>query len=223
MALTDTLKRAPRWAWWTVGGVAVGGAAIKVWQDRAKPESEYGPEDPTATGGAVSVGGGAPGAGVIVPPVIIPASDDGSSNLVPLMDLFTGGIQNVVQGWESVVGSSLAVDDAYANVYGPAVNMIPQLIDQAAHAGSPPPPGNVIINVPPNRVAPKPPPKKPSNAPLPGGVCPPAFPHKNTQTHKCYKLCSHTDCKAKRKYTVHQHCYRDGHVTDVSREYKGKC
>jgi hypothetical protein len=219
VALTDTLKRAPRWAWWTVGGVAVGGAAIKVWQDRAKPEGEDGPADPTATGGAVSVGGGAPGAGVIVPPVIIPASDDGSSNLVPLMDLFTGGIQNVTQGWESVVGASLSVDDAYANVYGPAVSMMPGLLDQAAHAGSPPPPGNVIINVAPN----KPAPKKPSNAPLPGGKCPPAFPHKDTKTHKCYKTCSHTECKAHKQYVVHQRCYRDGHTKTMSRERKGKC
>jgi hypothetical protein len=199
VALTDTLKRAPRWAWWTVGGVAVGGAAIKVWQDRAKPEGEDGPADPTATGGAVSVGGGAPGAGVIVPPVIIPAQDDGSSNFVPLLT---------------------AIPQVYSDVYGGAVGLIPELIDQAAHAGSPPPPGNIIINVPPN--VPAPAPKKPSNAPIPG-KCPPAFPHRNAKTQKCYKTCSHTECKAKRKYAVHQHCYRDGHVTDVSREYKGKC
>jgi hypothetical protein len=218
----DTLKHAPRWAWWTVGGVAVGGAAIKVWQGRAKPEGEDGSADPTATGGAVSVGGGAPGAGVIVPPVIIPASDDGSSNLVPLMDLFTGGIQSVQQGWESVVGASLSVDDAYANVYGPAVNMIPQLIDQAANAGSPPPPGNIIINVPPNKPTNKPAPAKPSNAPIPG-KCPPAFPHRDSGTKKCFKLCDHDECKSKKKYRVHKRCYRDGHTKETSRQKIGKC
>lgn len=198
MPIVDTLKRAPKWAWVTVGGVTIGAVAIRTWQMRDKPPGEDGPADPSATDSAVSVGGGAPGAGVIVPPVIIPASDDGSSNLVPLLT---------------------EIPAVYADVYGGAVGLIPQLIEQAANAGSPPPPGNIIINVPPNQPAPA----KPSpNAPIPG-KCPPAFPHRNTRTQKCYKVCSHVECKAKRKTLVHQHCYRDGHTTTVSRESKGKC
>jgi hypothetical protein len=202
-----SLKRAPKWAWWTTGGLAIGAASIKVWKDRAKPPD--GPADPAETvGDAATVGNGAPGAGVIVPPVIIPASDDGGlSNVAGIMDQLSAG-------WEAVLGSALAVDDTYANVYNPVLGLIPGLIDQAANGGGPPPPGNIIVNVP-APSAPAPAPHAPTPTPhTPAGPAPCAAGYPLHSAQGCYKVvCAsgHGD-KAKGRW----HYYANGRQVHVS-------
>lgn len=221
MAITTSLKRAPKWAWWTVGGLAVGGIGIRLWQDRAKPADET--QAGEVVGGVPVMGGGAPG--VIVPPVIIPPSDDGSSNLVPLMDLFTSAIQSVTGGWQDVLGGALGVDEAYGQVYNPVLSLIPGLvqnIESLASAGGPPDAGQtpVIVNVP----MPAPPSAQPAPAPGPTGPapCPPGFPNRGPRG--CYANCGHDECRSGRKVRDHGHCYPGGARVHVSFEdLGGKC
>lgn len=209
MAALDSLKRAPKWAWWTAGGLAIGGAGIKLWRDRAKPEDAA--ADPASiTGEAVSVGGGAPGAGVIVPPVIIPASDDGTSQVVGLF-------AEISDAWQSVLGSALGVDDAYAAVYMPVADLLPTLITQNANAGGPPPAGNVIVNIPQPTPAPAPAPSAPAPAPHAPSApapdpCTGEYPNQSSQG--CYKVvCAsgHGD-HAKGRW----HYYKNGRQVHVS-------
>lgn len=116
MSLTDSVKRAPRWAYLTAAGVGVGAVGIKLWRDRDKP-----PEDPTVaaeynagpnvTDPIYAGGGGTPG--VIVPPVIIGgSSDDPQAGLVDVQSMY-GDLFGTMTGMiEALMGAGAAPPSA---------------------------------------------------------------------------------------------------------------
>jgi hypothetical protein len=70
MALTTTVKRAPRWAWYIAGGVGLGAIGIEVYKRRAVDT----PAPGDASSGADVIGtptGSAAPSPVITPPVIV--------------------------------------------------------------------------------------------------------------------------------------------------------
>lgn len=113
MQIAQTVKRAPKWAWYTVGGVAVGGLAIKFWHNRTDssggtPLGGDSAVSPTVMGGSSGFAGtGSPGS-VIVPPVILPANQDTDSGA----GLFSG----VLSGFNDMI---TGVGDVYQGVYSP--------------------------------------------------------------------------------------------------------
>lgn len=109
MPLTDTIRRAPRWAWVTAGGIGLGAAGIKLWNNRAKPAGE-------ATATAQEIGDpsspypvpqstGNPVATIVPPVIIANQGEDPSASVAPLLDLFTSTI--------------LSAQQMYADVWGP--------------------------------------------------------------------------------------------------------
>lgn len=184
MPLTSAIKRAPKWAWWTVGGIGAGALAIKLYRGRATdatPTVEPGTDDGTGQGI-----GSAPGSGVIVPPVIIsPPSSDPNAGVSGLADLFMSGV--------------LDVTHQYQELYGPIMDLIPGLVmtpedwERLMRGGdSPGPaqPGPVVIVNPPAAPAPAAPPVvTPPSAPAPSHrPCPSSFPFWSDQNNDCYKV-----------------------------------
>lgn len=169
MAITDTLRRAPRWAWYVVAGVGVGAGAIKLYADRDKPPPDPETTDPTTEVGASYPAG--PGSGMIVPPVVIPpAQDSGGMGLADLQSLYIGSVENLVKEW--------------GTVYGPIAGLLPNLvltpdnlgdvITSIANAGGTPPP----VTITPTVVVSAPPPAFPTPQPIaaPAPYTPPTAP-----------------------------------------------
>lgn len=224
MALTDALKRAPRWAWITAGGVGIGAAGIKLWNNRAKPDSED-----EATAGMATDANGYPKFGGMapVPPIVTPVviANPGESNtafgLQGLHELYIGAVQGVQEQWGQIWGPvqtaqlSLLTSNAEAlqalALAGSAPNSQP---------AAPPPPQLVPFPVPsaPAPPVPLPLPVAAAPAPAPAGPapCPPGYPHRSARG--CYKNVGHNFCHcegtgAKRKCITrrdHGHLYSDG-------------
>jgi len=141
MSIVDTVKRAPKWAWITVGGVAIGAVAVRVYQGREAAAAEAPVE------GADEIGTAAPGytqPGVIVPPVILGQSGDQGS-AVAGMSVWAdavGGVIDVFGGVVSqLVGSQTDIAKGQQDLIGIAL------------AGPPPGmatqnPSPVIVNIP---------------------------------------------------------------------------
>lgn len=170
MSILDSVKRAPRWAWWTVGGVTLGAAALKVYKDRAAPDPEVEATEGETPGDIYSgsqqpaTAGGSP-PGVIVPPVIVP-NDGGSAGDIAgaiggvlggaFTDL-TGALVGIVGGTQSNIETLItqggqtnaAIIDALANG-GPAPQ--PVMVNPTPVIVQAPPPA-----APPVAVAPAPP------------------------------------------------------------------
>lgn len=186
MGIADSIKRAPRWAWITAGGVGLGAAAIKLWNDRDAPATE---DDPAAVVDEAAGGGyqyGAGGAsGVIVPPVIVaPPENDANMGVGVLQDLYVSAVGQLVSGWENIWGP---VQTAQLSLI---TDTLPNMIDNLANAGSAPSrePTPVVVHFPepqpqPQPVAPPPPAPPPPVGPPP---CPPAFPHRSARG--CYRV-----------------------------------
>jgi hypothetical protein len=113
MKVPATLKRVPKWAWYTTGGIVVGTFAIRMFQNRTTADGEDPLPTTTDDGtGTVTYGGTYGSAGVIVPPVIAPASENGSAGMgigLDIAGLFVGGVNDL---FDSIGG-------VYANVYDP--------------------------------------------------------------------------------------------------------
>lgn len=214
MALTDTLKRAPRWAWVTAAGVGIGAAGIKLWNNRAKPDSEttatpttvYDPTSPypvpTSTNSPVAT---------IVPPVII-GQDNGDPNagVGALQDLYIGAMGSVLEAYESVWGP---VQTAQLGLLSGFASTIQDL----AIAGSAPnsggqAPGTSVLPV---AIVPFPAPAQPAPTPVPAPTPAPKrcttapYLNLNEATGKCYAVVCASGNGEKRK--GRWHVYQDGH------------
>lgn len=150
MSVIDSVKRAPKWAWFTVAGVTAGAIGIRVFKDRAVE-----PSDPTGT----EVGGpvyGAPGTNtsptpVITSPVIIGGGggDDGGlasyiSTLGGNFDTLVTSVVSLAQGDQDLTGIAIGdiTDIATSVVAGagsaPApVNINPTVVVTPTHAPAP--------------------------------------------------------------------------------------
>lgn len=173
------IKRAPKWAWFTVGGIVIGVLVIKLWRDRAT--------DATASVEVGTTEGQYPqssSGGLIVPPVIVsPPMSDPNIGVPALQDAFISAIGDMAQGWR--------------DVYGPIADLIPGLIptpDQylsmiAGGGGQQQSP--VVVTVPgPQQAAPAPAPG-PAAAPAPTAApqvapCPAGYPYRSDRG--CYKV-----------------------------------
>lgn len=104
--LTNSIKRAPKWTWYTATGLGLGAVAIKFYQNRGGKQdqpitNEIGSEVGSLQG---TTSGGTP-PGVIVPPVILGGSgSDPNLGVGPLQDLFMSGAQSIFGAWEAMVG-----------------------------------------------------------------------------------------------------------------------
>lgn len=199
MAFTDAIKRAPRWAWVTAGGIGLGAAGIKLWNNRGKPDSETtvtaqeigDPSSPypvpQSTGNPVAT---------IVPPVVIGSTGGGDSafGLQGLHELYIGATQDLLQ--------------SYADVWGPVQSTqmmltqgLAETIAALALAGSAP--GGASM---PAAIVPYPPPAAPAPTPLPAPApapdpCTGEYPHQSARG--CYKVACASGSGTRRKGRWH--------------------
>lgn len=104
MAITDTLKRAPKWAWVTAAGVGIGAGVIKLYQGRAVEDDGDPTGGTTPVGGAQQVGTAPPA--VIVPPIITGASGDQGS-AVAGMATWADAVGDLMGNYASIVAQSV--------------------------------------------------------------------------------------------------------------------
>ncbi|HVI79883.1 MAG TPA: hypothetical protein VM715_17305 [Candidatus Acidoferrum sp.] len=192
------IRRAPKWAWFTVGGVVIGVVVIKFWRDRATDASasvEVGTtqgESPTSYGGSGS-------GGLIVPPVIIsPPASDPNIGVPALQDAFIQSLTDMAQGWR--------------DIYGPIADIIPGLIPTPQDylsimqgGGNPNATAPVVVTTP----APPASTQAPAPAPAPGAkqaACPTEFPFRSARG--CYKVVCASGKGDKSK--GHWHYYQSG-------------
>lgn len=208
----SVIKRAPRWAWVTAAGVGIGAAGIKLWNNRAKPDSEdaaaaaagsaldaYGNPLPTSTGNPVAT---------IVPPVIFGGqAGDPNQGVGELQALYLGAAQTLI--------------DSYQNVWGPVQTAHLSLLEgnaatiQAlALAGSPPNagtylPAEIVPSPAPAPAAPVPivpAPSKPAASPC--GTCKSPYPYCNEQARACYTVACASGTGTRRKGKWHLYANR---------------
>lgn len=215
MAITDTLKRAPRWAWVTAAGVGIGAAGIKLWNGRDKPADEsaqsaqtvYDPSSPypvpQSTASPVAT---------IVPPVII-GSEGGDPNagVSELQNLYVGALSGVLQAYENVWGP---VQTAQLGLLGGFAETIQDLAmaGSAPNAGNPfagsnPLPVEIVSMPAPQPVAPTAIPQTPKPPAKRCGTAP--YLNLNEATGKCYAVVCASGNGTKRK--GRWHVYQDGH------------
>lgn len=152
-AITDTVKRVPRWTWYTIGGVAVGSGALRLWKSRTTADGDT---PLAADGSSVETSGtydyGAAGvsgspAGVIVPPVIMPSGSD-SGVSTELTQLYMGGVSDLLGQFGSLFAQDQThYQDWVAAYQGGASGLLQQqgqafqqTFDALAGGGSPPTP-----------------------------------------------------------------------------------
>lgn len=115
MDLTNSIKRAPRWAWYTAAGVGVGAAGLKLWKNRAVGATDQSATDGTSTGDLTGTGAavltGSP-TSVIVPPIVTGGGDSGgsSSSLIDMMSLWTGATQTTIDQLSSIYAPVAAIE-----------------------------------------------------------------------------------------------------------------
>lgn len=112
MNLTASLKKAPRWAWYTAAGLGLGAAAITLHRNRGGGVEEEGIENVAADdlGYSTAVGSGTP-SGVIVPPVIVGPSTDPNVGVGDLQGLYIGAINDLFTGWEALLGPVMSTQN----------------------------------------------------------------------------------------------------------------
>jgi hypothetical protein len=215
MAITDSIKRAPRWAWFTVGGVTLGVVAIRVWQGRDNEEDLT----PDADVNGVPVLTTSSPSPVITPPVIIQGGSGDNGALAELVGSFVGTFGSSFDNLVGVVGG---VTTGQQELLGTIVTG-QQDINKAliANGGSAPQP---VTQAPPIQVTITAPPPSPA-LPVPGPapiLCPPSFP--NGTPPNCYANCAHCEkSNAGKPYRNHGHCYQSGRRVHVNNEYPGGC
>lgn len=171
MNFTSTIKRAPKWAWFTAAGVGVGAAAIKLYKGRAVEDPNQAATDGTTAG----VTGGTPvltasPTSIISPPVVgVTQSDDGGS-LLSLAGLYIGATQDVMDTLSNIYGPVAAIEQNwFENGFptNPLAFTPDQIITLAGGGNSPQP---VVQAPPPQASVPTPvaqPPVQSAPAPAP--------------------------------------------------------
>lgn len=200
MDIAARIKKAPRWAWYTAGGVAVGAGAIRLWRNRTTSDGETPLEDsgaaPVEIGQQPQYGVAPGGAGsVIVPPIItnVPSTEAGVGEGVTAG---VGAVATIVDSFGAIVGGALATQsDTIQSLIGSGNQYGESIMGFLANAGSAPAPAaqqpTPVITPTPTA---KPPAAKP---PKPEKECPADFPLKNQQGNCYRKECS--DGKKKMK------------------------
>jgi hypothetical protein len=95
MALTTSIKRAPRWAWYTAGGIGLGAVAIQVYRRRAVETLTPGDATNDAQVIGTPGGGSAAPSPVITPPVIIAPNQD-SPDFAGMFAIFGDALNNTI-------------------------------------------------------------------------------------------------------------------------------
>lgn len=205
MQVTQTLKHAPKWAWYTVGGVCLGAAALKVWKGRAT-DSTTETTDATVSGTPVPVS--SQPSPVITPPVIIQSGDNGDGGaLAGMIGGFTTTFGDALTNAMNTIGGLAQGDQLLAaGAIAGNTDIAKAIIAQAGSAPQP------VMQLPPVQIStPIAPPPTPRPTPPPP-TCPASYPHHNpaegpVSAKSCYK-CDRT--KTGSKYE-NIHVYQDGH------------
>lgn len=161
MEITDSIKKAPRWAWYTAGGVAVGAGAIRLYKNRTTSDGTTPSESDAATaiGGdpyAASGGGASP---TLVPSVIVTGTGNGGSDA-------SSGVAAGIEGFSAIIDGTTGLIGTLEGFFNPIVleqasTIHDQILQQGstihdtvvgliANAGSPPQPQQQnpsVINV----------------------------------------------------------------------------
>jgi hypothetical protein len=206
MALTSSIKHAPRWAYYAAGGIGLGAVAIQVYKRRATADDTPAPADASSGATVIGspVGGSAAPSPVITPPVIVQQPGD-SPDYAGLFSTFGDALNTAI----GTIGGLAAGDQDIARgsigVIGQLASGDQDLARQAiASAGQAPAPAAtlptpIIVQLPP--AAPATPAIIPAAPALPA-ACPASHPHRSARG--CYR------CEKKNgKYT---HYYSTGQV-----------
>lgn len=164
MAATDALKRAPKWAWYSAAGIVGGGAAIKLWKNRAKePDTGDTTEEMTQGdygGEYIGDAGSMPSPVATVTPSVVITQGGGENanpfDPTPYLDFIREGGQSVLTAYDSVYKP---VSDTNQMIVGGLTGLLgssmagtnDRALAQIANAGSPPAPA--IQNPTPQQIA----------------------------------------------------------------------
>lgn len=176
MAITDTIKRAPKWAWYTTGGVGLGAVALKFYSNRDKPEeAQATPNESDMYAGGVEAA--SPAYGIVTPSIVpVESSPDPSG----LLDSMIGGVDTLLtstgQFWRDVWGPTQEQNaNLLAGMYGQNQQLTGILsdiigqqnatIETIASAGPAPAPIVQVTAPAPIASAPPPPPTPPAAQP----------------------------------------------------------
>ncbi len=204
MPIQQTLKRAPRWAWYIAGGVGLGAVAVRVYKGRATDTPDTPSNDPTVAGNPVTTGAPSP---VIVPPVIMQSGD---SNGNPPDTSWLAGIVGTVGGsLDNAIGIIGGIATGDQNLAAIAISQVGEI---ASGGGAPQPvmqaPPIVNINMPAATPTPR-------STPTPVKTCPASYPRMNGTTPSpktCYKC---EKAATTNKTYPYVHVYQDGHRVGV--------
>lgn len=169
--LTNAVKRAPKWAWYASGGIALGVIGIEVWKRRDAEPS-------TPTNDAIVAGtptGSAAPSPVITPTVTVQPSTD-SPDYAGIFSTFSDALNNAV----SNIGTLAQGDQGLAQTGIVTVGDIAR--DVIASAGQAPAPATQVAPI----IVQVPTPTTPAITPTKGVVrCPSNFPHQSARG--CYR------------------------------------
>jgi hypothetical protein len=192
LSIATTVKRAPKWAWYTAGGVAVGGIGLRLWKNRQTPADTTAADqtatDPTDPNGYSYGAGGV--SGVIVPPVIV-GSNDGSGEASGLLSSVLGGVSDltglVLGSVETLIGPTQESQQGLIDNFGETLSTLAIM-----NAGSAP---TASQNGAPAIATPVP--AAPTPAPTPVIIgqtqqpttwsCPSDYPHPGPNPGSCFK------------------------------------
>lgn len=126
MNITASIKRAPRWAWYTAAGVGVGAAALKLYKGRASEDPIQTTTDGTPPGsmtGSTPVLTASP-TSVITPTVVgVPSAGNDGGSLLDMMGLWTGAVQTTIDQLSSIYSP-------VAGIEASLLERLPDLITQ---------------------------------------------------------------------------------------------
>lgn len=214
MALTSSIKKAPKWAWYVAGGVGLGAVAIQVYKRRAVDT----PDANSASSGADTIGtpsgGSAAPSPVITPPVIVSPGDN-SPDFTGMFAVFGDALNNAVSTVSQLAQGDQGITQS---TIGGAFDFARDVIANAGQAPAPAVslPTPVVVQ----------PPTANTPAVVTPAACPSAFPNHNAakgapSSASCYANCGHDECHGGKKSREHAHCYQNGSRQTVSWEVIG--
>lgn len=184
---TDAIKHAPRWAWYTAGGVAVGAGALHFWKNRTTADgtTPLAPSttDPVTMGGDPTMAGVGASSPIYIPSIATSQNDTGDPNSGSAAGLqTTSGIIDSAGGLiSSISGIYQPVIDTNSTLTGLASDAIAAL----ANAGSPPAP---VVQNPTPLPATVPVAVTPKPTPVASNPCSGEYSHYDSGGKDCYKI-----------------------------------